>query len=328
MSEFIVLVIIRKNMADFSFLSDSDDEKAVQEFLSQAMDQTVLEQVAKINCSGFNDSALPTHLETRFQKLKSFPSAGSKPKCSSTHRHFASSSSTMFKNPNKDKYESDSLSYEDDDEDDDDNEKGKHGLSPNLDENSVEKLGLSGNSKSRASTRRLKSSRNDEISSHSKKFLDEDNGLYKNLDSEFHSSLENEILFSSKKAQERSKPGKFKFPDGNKKLEVKSPFGSSSNSSDSTVDSLSPTPRSGCFWCSPKKALRKRSTENNNILKVSLDWGENNDILSSKCQEKLLKKAMKEEEKINMEAEKIVKWAKQASARIEVSSSIEDELSD
>lgn len=325
-SEIIVSVIVRKIMADFSFLSDSDEEKAVQELLSQAMDQTVLEQVAKINCSGFNDSVLPTHLETRFQKLKSFPSVGSKPRCSSTHRHSASasSSSTLFKNPNKDKFESDSLAYE---EDDDDNEKGKHGLSPNLEENSVEKLG---NSKSGASTRRLKPSRNDEISSHSKKVSDEENGIYKNLDSEFG----NEILSSSEKAPERSKPVKLKFPDGKKRLEVKSHSGSSSNSSDSTVDSLSPPPRNGCFWCSPKKPLRKRSTENNSILKAGLDWGKSDDMvtdlsnLSAKSQEKLLKKAMKEEEKINREAEKIVKWAKQASARIEVSSSIEDELSD
>lgn len=317
-------------MADFSFLSDSDDEKAVQELLSQAMDQTVLEQVAKINCSGFTDSVLPNHLETRFQKLKSFPSAGSKPKCSSNHRHSASSCSRVFKNSNEDKFQSDSLSCEDND---DDHEEEKHEFSSNLEENSSEESGLKANSNSWASSRRLKSSSNDDISLHSKKVPDGENGLDKSLDSDFHSSLENEILSSSKKAPECSKAGKLKFPDGKKRLEVKSPSGTSSNSSDSTSDSLSPPPRSGCFWCSPKKASRKRNTENS-ILKTSLDWGKKDDILSdlsnfsAKSQQKLLKKAMKEEEKINREAEKIVKWAKQASARIEVSSSIEDELSD
>ncbi|KAI4327933.1 hypothetical protein L6164_020340 [Bauhinia variegata] len=45
---------------------------------------------------------------------------------------------------------------------------------------------------------------------------------------------------------------------------------------------------------------------------------------SAKKQQKMLKKAMKEEEKISQEAEKIVKWAKQASARM----SVEDDLSD
>ena len=50
-------------------------------------------------------------------------------------------------------------------------------------------------------------------------------------------------------------------------------------------------------------------------------------IFSEKEQQKILKKAMKEEEKINREAEKIVKWAKQTSARMNISD-IEDELSD
>uniref|UniRef100_A0A3Q7IA21 Uncharacterized protein n=2 Tax=Solanum subgen. Lycopersicon TaxID=49274 RepID=A0A3Q7IA21_SOLLC len=66
---------------------------------------------------------------------------------------------------------------------------------------------------------------------------------------------------------------------------------------------------------------------------MELKWGKDDELLSdlsifsSKNQEKLMKKAMVEQEKINREAEKIVKWAKQASARMDVSS-IEDELSD
>ncbi|KAJ0101805.1 hypothetical protein Patl1_04411 [Pistacia atlantica] len=44
-------------------------------------------------------------------------------------------------------------------------------------------------------------------------------------------------------------------------------------------------------------------------------------------QQKMLKKAMKEEEKVSREAEKIVKWAKEASMRMGIHD-IEDELSD
>ncbi|WMV08577.1 hypothetical protein MTR67_001962 [Solanum verrucosum] len=55
-------------MTDFSFLSDSDKEKAVEELLSQPMDQSVLEQVAPTNC--FTDSVFPNQLETHFRKLK------------------------------------------------------------------------------------------------------------------------------------------------------------------------------------------------------------------------------------------------------------------
>uniref|UniRef100_A0A0V0H1L4 Putative ovule protein n=1 Tax=Solanum chacoense TaxID=4108 RepID=A0A0V0H1L4_SOLCH len=55
-------------MADFSFLSDSDNEKAVEDLLSQAMDQSVLEQVPPTNC--FTDSVFPNQLETHFRKLK------------------------------------------------------------------------------------------------------------------------------------------------------------------------------------------------------------------------------------------------------------------
>lgn len=65
-------------MADFSFHSDTD-ESAVDQILAEAMDHIVLEQVAAINCSSFSNSTLPSHLESRFQRLKTFPSS-SKPK--------------------------------------------------------------------------------------------------------------------------------------------------------------------------------------------------------------------------------------------------------
>ncbi|WCJ20594.1 hypothetical protein M5689_002814 [Euphorbia peplus] len=52
-------------------LSYSDSESAADELIAQIQDLCVLEQVSKINTSSFSDSLLPSHLETRFQKLKS-----------------------------------------------------------------------------------------------------------------------------------------------------------------------------------------------------------------------------------------------------------------
>ncbi|KAK4401063.1 hypothetical protein Sango_1212400 [Sesamum angolense] len=78
------------------FFSDSDGEKAVEDLLSQAMESTVLEQVAAINCAGFTDSGLPSHLETRFQRLKSFPSSTAKPTSLST-KSFSLSHPAEFK---------------------------------------------------------------------------------------------------------------------------------------------------------------------------------------------------------------------------------------
>ncbi|KAK4389091.1 hypothetical protein Sango_2246100 [Sesamum angolense] len=66
------------------FFSNSVDEKAVEELLSQAMDAAVLEQVAAIHCAGLHDSALPSHLETRFRNLKALPPSAMKPASSST----------------------------------------------------------------------------------------------------------------------------------------------------------------------------------------------------------------------------------------------------
>ncbi|PWA76769.1 hypothetical protein CTI12_AA229600 [Artemisia annua] len=58
---------------DFSFLTDSEDEKTVDDIISQATDHLVLEQIAKLNSSSFDDTLLPSNLETRFRKLKSLP---------------------------------------------------------------------------------------------------------------------------------------------------------------------------------------------------------------------------------------------------------------
>ncbi|TQD85782.1 hypothetical protein C1H46_028698 [Malus baccata] len=60
-------------MADFSFYLADTDKSAVDDLISQSQDLCVLDQVSAIKCSDFTDSLLPTELESRFCKLKSFP---------------------------------------------------------------------------------------------------------------------------------------------------------------------------------------------------------------------------------------------------------------
>ncbi|CAL9216039.1 unnamed protein product [Arabidopsis halleri] len=83
-----------------SFFTGKDD-LAVANLLSQAKDHYVLEQVAKINCSGFtDDSALPTNLETRLRRLKSLPV--SRPdSVSSSSKKLLSQSKSMASYPKK-----------------------------------------------------------------------------------------------------------------------------------------------------------------------------------------------------------------------------------
>lgn len=286
-------------MADFSFLSDSDNEKAVDDLLSETMDEAVLEQISAINCSGFTDSNLPAHLETRFQKLKSFPSANSKPNKYSPHCHSASAS--VFKNSKND-------------------------------EDSVEEKDFKENINSgfgSIPSKSLSFSNKDEIFQDSKKNPDWRKGLKAKSETEFLSATSDSFDFS---AENEFFPSSKKIPSGKNRKELKSPSGSSPLPSDSSSEALSPPQKSGCLWCSPRKSSCKKNKENR-VLNVSLDWGKNDEVLtdlntfSGKNQQKLLKKAMKEEEEINKEAEKIVKWAKQASARMEISC-IEDDLSD
>lgn len=73
---------------------------------------------------------------------------------------------------------------------------------------------------------------------------------------------------------------------------------------------------------SPRKEQRREGKRG--------DWGTDDDILSdmgtfsTKEQQRKLKKALKEQEKATREAEKMVEWVKQASARMNVAAT--DEL--
>lgn len=237
------------------FVSDSDGEKAVEEILAQAMDLCVVEQVAAINCAGITDSALPSHLEARFRKLKSFPS------CTKKSSDFDGFQEASRKN---------------------------QGVGKN-----------SGN----------------ESSTCSKKLPVEKS-------SSSPSKSPEDGVFSPIKSNPRTKMSR-------KGLKSQS----SSSLEDLSSGSLSPPlKKSGCFLCSPKKMPRKKSKVKKG-LDSELDWEKNDEFFSDlsnfsvKSQRKMMKQAMKDEEEICREAEKIVKWAKHASARMDVSG-IEDALSD
>ncbi|XP_060207913.1 uncharacterized protein LOC132635503 [Lycium barbarum] len=290
-------------MADFSD-SDTDNEKAVEELLSQAMDQSVLEQVAAINCSGFTDSLLPTQLETRFRRLKSLPTAPTTLKPDNITRNSRSFCSSDFPNSPKIK--------KIDDDDDGGNEK--------IDGNTVEEKDLE-HGVFQEQTKCVKNDVFLKTPNGKRGKIDDDNEKIEKSPVEKGSEVNLEDEFVQEQAKSIENDVFLKTSNGKKGKSL-------SSSSDSWKGCLSPPRKTGCFWCSPKKGSSNKKGKENKGVK----WGKDDEFLSdlskfsSKNQEKLMKKVMMEQEKINREAEKIVKWAKQASARMDVSS-IEDELS-
>ncbi|CAI0410278.1 unnamed protein product [Linum tenue] len=257
-------------MADFGFgnLSDTDDS-AVEELISQTRDLCVLEQVSKINCSDFNDSLLPSDLETRFRKLKSFPVSSTRPAASAATgvvpKSLSNSKSELHR-------------------------RGGRGFDEGFDIPSDD--GRANTSDGEVPDIAAAAAGN--VSSHLNSSADEEG------------FSENPVPLKDSKKQPK------------------------------LGDSPSPPRRPGCFWCSPKKPTKKKSKENWD-LDLDLDWGNDGGdellsdlgVFSPKEQERILRKAMKEEERINKEAEKIVKWAKQASARMSYHGAEDDDgLSD
>ncbi|PSR93595.1 Pullulanase [Actinidia chinensis var. chinensis] len=81
-----------------------------------------------------------------------------------------------------------------------------------------------------------------------------------------------------------------------------------------------------CFFPSNKRKMRKRTIVSPpDHAGKSSDWGKNDEMLSDmstfsvKEQKRRLKKAKEEEEKVVKEAERVVQWVKQESARMDVS---------
>ncbi|KAK1436001.1 hypothetical protein QVD17_01776 [Tagetes erecta] len=269
---------------DDSFLTDSDDERAVEDLLSQAKDHSVLEQIAAINCSSFSNSDnLPFDLENRFRKLKSLPTTTTS---GAGHRLPPSKSKSFTPQSRADSNSNERKSSPSDFvefEHDLDLKKCSEKSSPSTD-NPEEH--------SRSKLKPKSASNTDEIC--------KPKGL---------------------KSKSKPKPRTGSSESRSDSWSMSSP--------ESESRSVSPARRGiGCLWCSPKKEKRKQGKENR--LSSSSSWGNDYDVeflktFSVKEQKRIMKQAMKEEEKINKEAEKIVKWAKQASSRMMNVSGLDDE---
>lgn len=80
-----------------------------------------------------------------------------------------------------------------------------------------------------------------------------------------------------------------------------------------------------CFCFSTKKSVARNSKSSGVLSSDQVEWGKNDEILSDmstfsiKEQEKRLKKALEEEKRVGKEAEKVVLWVEQRSARIDTS---------
>lgn len=226
---------------------DSDDSAAVEDIISQAMDLSALEQIAALNSSLVSDSVLPTHIEARFRKLKSFPGAS----------HIPS-------NPSKPKFiphqtlgagaEEETMTKSFSDE----------LLKPDLQ--------LSGSSSSSSPFREIEASVPYKLKN-----------SVKNLD--YPKSTRGSGSFSSPSI--------------------------SSNSSSKGAASHSPPKQTCCFWCSPKKPVSSRKKREDGEM-----GGSDLSSFSLKDHQRKMEKMLKEqEEMISREAEKVLKWAKQASAK-------------
>ncbi|KAK7252565.1 hypothetical protein RIF29_36609 [Crotalaria pallida] len=295
-------------MVGFTDLSDTD-ESLIDEIISQAKDACVLDQITAINCSSFTDSVLPTHLETRFRNLKSFPpNKPNHPPPSFTKAHTFSSSHSptndnthlgTHKSPNFSPSKKDPLQ--------------KTCFDPQFPNGSVTSPSKSLDSSPVVMKRN---------------YSNEKNGLKEKSKlgsvSPGSGSDESSIssLFKPNPEEEKEKRRKQKPKSGS----LSSPL----SNSNSFMSSPSPPRKLGCFWCSPKKessSKKKKKSKENWWDKSDEEFLSDLGSFSSKKQQKILKEAMKEEEKISIEAEKIVQWAKQASARMNVLD-IDDELSD
>ncbi|KAJ7953321.1 Vitellogenin-2 protein [Quillaja saponaria] len=298
-------------MDGFSDLSDTEDS-AVEEIIAQAQDLCVLEQVSAINCSGFTDSVLPTELESRFRKLKSFPVTKKKHRASAplpyTGGNDNINSKTHLDNSFKGKAESNSLSDEE---------------IPSFSHskwNRGEKMCFDHKSRSGCV-----SSPSDSLNFSKKKAnfspVKENSDGKKAVKAKSKHGSVSLPSGSSISSGDTSSTSYFKQkPDEKSRAKLKS-FQSFSSPLSSS-NSPSPPRNAGCFWCSPKKVSKKKSKENWD-MGIGLDWDKNDELVSdlgsfsTKERQKMLKKAMKDEEKISREAEKIVKWAKQASCKNE-----------
>lgn len=276
-------------MADFSCFSESD-ESTVEDIISQAMDQCVLEQIASINLSGISDTSLPTDLESRFSKLKSFP--GTNPKLE------------IPQNPV-------SKSVED-----------TQSLSPN------QKIGSPSNPNSSFGPTTDIEKRFSKLKSfpgtNPKTEIPQNQVLSPNKEIGSSPSISNQVKKSSSFGSKPKSKQAF-IRSCSSSSDSSRENSSSSSAKQNCFFWCSPKK---VIRKQGKETRVSRGIEmdpfewdkDNELISDLTSF-------SLKEQKKKLKKVMREQEKINREAEKIVEWAKQASSRIEVSE-IEDLLTD
>ncbi|KAI3883418.1 hypothetical protein MKX03_031883 [Papaver bracteatum] len=279
-------------MADFSCFSESD-ESTVEDIISQAMDQCVLEQIVSINLSGISDTSLPTDLESRFSKLKSFPGTNPKPE--------------IPQNPvSKSVEDTPSLSP---------NQKIGSPSNPNHVRGSPS-FGPTTDIETRFS--KLKSF----PGTNPKTEIPQNQVL----------SPKKEIGSSPSNSNQVKKSSSFGSKPKSKQAFIRS-CSSSSDSSQENSSSAKQNCFFWCSTKKVIRKQGKETRVSRGIEMDPFEWDKDNELISDltsfslKEQKKKLKKVMREQEKINREAEKIVEWAKQASSRIGVSE-IEDLLTD
>ncbi|CAH8331336.1 unnamed protein product [Eruca vesicaria subsp. sativa] len=272
-------VSVTTSMGDFGYLSDTD-ESAVEELISQAKELSALEQIAAINCSGFTDSStLPDDLESRFRRLKSLPAARPDPVSSKISK--------------KDLTHSKSVAFYQKDGDFSGNP-GKQ--SSGFDEDSST---FSGNKRDLVLEKSSRDGSGDfsDSSKRTQKLLPKQKGSF---------DLATPPSSSDSEPEKKSK---------------------SKSSSSSWIKKLSPAKIIGYIWSSPNKSS---STKKKNIksIKSFTASGRERDVdfdeflsdlnaYSVEDQRKMLKKALKEQQKMRKEAAEIIKMTKKASARFD-----------
>ncbi|EOA37770.1 hypothetical protein CARUB_v10012628mg [Capsella rubella] len=313
-------------MADFGYFSDTDDS-AVEELVSQAKELSALEQIAAINCSGFTDSTLPDDLESRFRRLKSLPAPPRPDPVSSsssknTNKHLTQSRSVASHHPKEDDKFSGNRS----------NPGKKPGPVTLSDEDS------SNLSRNKRDLDLKSSSRAELVSNGSGDFSDSGN------ESKIFSPVK-----QTKKKLPKEKRRIVSSPSSSSSIDLATPPSStdsepekrskskskskSSSSSTSWFDKLSPSKIIRSIW---RSSPNKSSTNNKKNLKScksfntaatyssgrerNIDFDEFLSDLNAfpvEDQRKMLKKALKEQQKMRKEAAEIIKMAKQASARFD-----------
>ncbi|CAH8254436.1 unnamed protein product [Arabidopsis lyrata] len=299
-------------MADFGYFSDTDDS-AVEELISQAKELSALEQVAAINCSGFTDSTLPDDLESRFRRLKSLPAAPRHEPVSSSSsmnrkNHLTHSKSVATNHPKEDvKFSG--------------NPGKKPGSVSLSDEDSRNKRDLEMKSSSQAEL----------VSNGSGDFSDSGNISESKIFSPVKQQMKKKLPKEKRRIVSPSSSSSIDLATTPPSTDSEPEKKSKSKSKSSWFDKLSPSKLIGTIW---RSSPRKSTTNKKNLKSIKsfntaaytsgrerkVDFDEFLSDLNAfpvEDQRKMLKKALKEQQKMRKEAAEIIKMAKQASARFD-----------